>query len=320
MRRTRRRLAAAATVAALASPLMLGACGSDSAGPTTQATQAGTPTVSAQASPTGASPTTGGPQASAVEDGPEPGYDRTNFADSTTFVNRWIPWKPGTQYIYEGHTVEDGERIPHRLIITVTDLTKTIDGVRNIVLWDRDYSGGELVEAELSFFAQADNGDVWHFGEYPEEYEGGKFVKAPTWIHGLKGAQAGITLRADPKLTDPSHAQGWGPEVGWTDRARVHQVNQRTCVPAGCYNGVLVADEGSKEEPDAHQFKYYAPGVGNVRVGYGGQDPTRETLQLVKIIKCTPQQRAKARAEARKLERHAYQVSKAVYARTAPLQ
>jgi hypothetical protein len=228
---------------------------------------------------------------------------------------------PGRQYIYEGHTVDDeGQRIPHRLIITVTTATKEIGGVRNVVLWDRDYQDGELVEAEVAFFAQADDGDIWHFGEYPEEYEGGEFVAAPTWIHGIKGAQAGITIRANPKPGDPSHAQGWGPEVDWTDRARVHKVGQRTCVPAGCYNNVLVMAEYSKEEPNAAQYKYYAPGVGLVRVGYSGADPTRETLQLVKIIKCTPAQRARARAEALKLEKHAYQVSRAVYGRTTPMR
>jgi hypothetical protein len=293
---------AAATAAALAS-----ACGSQrTVRQDGAATPAASPPVSSPASPT------------VAEDGPQPVYDRTKFSDPTNIDHRWLPLKPGTQLVYEGYTEEDDERVPHRLVVTVTDLTKVIDGVRNVVLWDRDYSAGELVEAELAFFAQADDGDIWHFGEYPEEYEDGEFVDAPTWIHGLEGAQAGITIRAEPKLGDPSHAQGWGPEVDWSDRARVHQVGQRTCVPAGCYDNVLVVDEGSKDEPDAHQYKYYAPGVGNVRVGYGGADPTRETLQLTKVVKLSPQGLAEVRAEALKLEKHAYEVSKDVYGRTAP--
>jgi hypothetical protein len=321
MRQQRHRVAAALTGATVTSALLLSGCSSSQPSrpvaeatqtPAQTATQTPTPTVTAARTPRP------GPTS---EFAPQPGYDRTNFSNSTRIDNKWFPMQPGTQYIYEGFTENDeGQRIPHRLIITVTNATKVIDGVRNVVLWDRDYQDGELVEAEIAFFAQADDGDIWHFGEYPEEYEGGEFVAAPTWIHGLKGAQAGITVRADPKPGDPSHAQGWGPEVGWTDRARVHKVGQRTCVPAGCYENVLVIAEYSKEEPDAAQYKYYAPGVGLVRVGFSGADPTRETLQLVKIIKCTPAQRARARAQALKLEKHAYQVSKAVYAKTAPMR
>jgi hypothetical protein len=292
---------AAVTVGATATVFLVGGCGSErtTTSPGSSVNTA-SPMVSATASPT----------ATVMEDGPQPGYDGANFSNPTRISNRWLPLKPGTQFIYEGHTIEDGERTPHRLVSTVTDLTKEIDGVRNGVVWERDYEAGELVEAELAFFAQADDGDIWHFGQYPEEYEEGTVVASPTWVHGLKGAQAGITIKADYKLSDPSHAQGWGPQVGWTDRAKVHQVGQRTCVPAGCYDDVLVVAESSREEIGAVQYKYYAPGVGNVRVGYGGKDPTRETLQLVKVVQCTPQEIAKARTEALKLEKSAYQRSK----------
>jgi hypothetical protein len=312
MRCLRNGFGAAVTVAAATSVLLAG-CGSE---PGTRGTAVSTDSPAATAT----ARATSSPAATVVEDGPQPGYDDVKFSNPTRITNRWLPLRPGTQFIYEGHTVDGDERIPHRVVITVTDLTKEIDGVRNVVAWDRDYQAGELVEAELAFFAQADDGDIWHFGQYPEEYEEGEFVAAPTWIHGIKGAQAGITIRANYKPGDPSHAQGWGPEVDWTDRAKVHQVDRRTCVKAGCYDDVLVIAESSKEEPGAVQYKYYAPRVGNVRVGYGGKDPTRETLELVKITQLTSAQMAEARSEARELERHAYQVSKAVYGRTAPLK
>jgi hypothetical protein len=65
------------------------------------------------------------------------------------------------------------------MVFTVTDLTKVVHGVRNLVHWDRDYSQGQLLETELARFAQDDDGNVWHFGQYPKEYEEGKFVAAP---------------------------------------------------------------------------------------------------------------------------------------------
>lgn len=260
------------------------------------------------------------PTPSVAETGPEKGLDLNAFTKPTTVDNKWFSLKPGTQFVYEGETMEEGERIPHRVIFTVTDLTKTIAGIPNIVVWDRDFSADMLVESELAFFAQANNGDVWHFGQYPEEYEEGELVGTPAWIHGLQGAQAGITMKANPRPGAPSYSQGWGPEVAWSDRARVHQTGQRTCVPAGCYDGVLVTDEFSLDEPNAHQLKYYAPGVGNVRVGWSGDDPTKETLELVRVVQLTPAQMTKVRAEAMALEKRAYQNSKNVYAHTTPME
>ena len=48
-------------------------------------------------------------------------------------------------------------------------------------------------------------------------------------------------------------------------------VNQRTCVPIGCFDGVLVIDEWdpNSQPEDGHQFNYHAPGVGPVKVGAG---------------------------------------------------
>src|SRR3989304_3885405 len=81
-------------------------------------------------------------------------FDRNNFDRSTNIDNKWLPLKPGTQYVYEGSTQEGKKRVPHRVVMTVTDLTKVIDGVRAVVVWDVDYSKGELLESELVFFAQ----------------------------------------------------------------------------------------------------------------------------------------------------------------------
>ena len=247
-------------------------------------------------------------------------FDPANFDRSTTIDNRWFPLKPGTQFVYTGSTVEEGERISHRVVFTVTDLVKPIAGVRNIVIWERDYRAGELVEAELALFAQDNDGNVWHLGQYPEEYENGKFVAAPAWFHGIKKARAGITMKAKPKLGAPSYSQGFAPPpVHWVDHAKTYRLHQKTCVRAGCYEDVVVIREFEPDKPQSYQLKYYAPSVGNVRVGWlGKKDQDREVLQLVAVRKLAGNGLARARAEALKLERHAYRISKDVYARTAP--
>jgi hypothetical protein len=252
------------------------------------------------------------------EDLEEIDYD--NFNQPTQIDNQWLPMKPGNHWVFEGSTDEDGERIPHRIEFTVTGLTKEIDGVPTVVAWIEDYADDELVEAEIAFYAQDDDGNVWYLGEYPEEYEDGEFVEAPAWIAGLEDAQAGIKMKAQPRLGTASYSQGWAPAVEWTDRGQVHKMGQQTCVPADCYDDVLVIDEFNEEEPGAIQLKYYARGTGNVRVGFRGEDPQQETLELIDFESLDPAGLAEANAAALALEARAYENSPDVYGQTAPSQ
>jgi hypothetical protein len=249
-------------------------------------------------------------------------FERAQFDDPTHIDNRWLPLTPGTQYVLEGSAIVDEEgRQPRRVVTTVTDLTKVIDGVRTLVIWERDFTAGKLNEPELAFFAQDNSGNVWLLGEYPEEYEDGKFDKAPAWISGQKGARAGISMKAEQRLGTPSYAQGFAPRpVGFDDRARVYKMNQQTCVPVDCYENVLVTEEFNPSEPGAYQLKYYAPGVGNVRVGWRGEkEEERETLELVEFQHLNPEALAKVRREAMEMDRRAYERSE-VYRETPPAE
>jgi hypothetical protein len=248
--------------------------------------------------------------------------DSARFTSSTRIDNAWMPLTPGTRLVYEGTSVEDdGKTVPHRIVVNVTDLTKLIGGVRAVVTWDLDYNDGELVEAELALYAQDSAGTVWYLGEYPEEYEDGKFVAARPWIHGFEGARAGIMMPADPRTGTPSYAEGWGPAVDWTDRGQVDQVGQRTCVPAGCYENAIVIAETSAGEPDATQLKYYARGVGNVRVGWrGAGEKTQEILELTAVERLDAAAMAEVRSGALSLERSGNRRSATVFAHTPPAE
>ena len=207
------------------------------------------------------------------------------------------------------------------MIFTVTGLTKMVNGVRTQVLWDRDVQEGELAEEELAFWAQDDFGNVWLFGEYPEEHEDGKVSAPSTWLAGVQGATSGILMRANPKPNTSTYEQGEAPAVGFLDHARVHAVDQSTCVPAGCYDGVLVVDEWDpNEQPqDGHQFKFHAPGVGIVQVtAHGGEE--QETLVLTELRQLTPEELAAANARALELDRRAYTLAPAVYGQTPPAE
>jgi hypothetical protein len=249
-------------------------------------------------------------------------FDPKNFSRSHIIDNEWWPLRPGTQFTYEGSTVDDnGERIPHRLLINVTDLTKVIGGVRAVVVYELDYSENKLVESELAFFAQDNDGAVWHLGQYRETYDDKEFVGGRAFLVGhLEGARAGIMMPARPQTGKPSYSQGYGPKpYNWTDRARVYQIGQKTRVPTGSYQDVLVIEEFNQEEPGAAQLKFYARGVGNVRAGGKGADQKQEMLELAKVVQLDPEALAEVRGRALKLEERAYVYGSTPRATNAPV-
>jgi hypothetical protein len=250
-------------------------------------------------------------------------YD-PGFFDETSHIvdHRWFPLEPGTRFVYRGSALDGKQVVRHRVVFTVTDLTKVIDGVRTQVIWDRDYSGGELVETEIALFAQDVAGNVWHFGEYPEEYEEGRFVKAPAWMGGYEGARLGVMLRADPQPGSSDYAQGFAPPpVNWADRGRVYRTGQDTCVPFACYENVLVTEEFETSKPGAFQLKYYAPGVGNVRVGWRGRnEKDQETLVLVGLIRLEGEAMARASAYALALDERSDSRAPGSWGQTPPAE
>jgi hypothetical protein len=251
---------------------------------------------------------------------PATDFDSNNFSNPTKINNQWFPLGPGTQLILEGHANRGGGPLPHQVVFTVTDLTKVINGVRTVVIWDQDINEGQLVEAELAFFAQDNAGSVWNLGEYPEEYEGKVFLGAPnTWIAGLAGAEGGIHMLAKPLLGTSWYLQGSAPEIDFLDCAKVFKTGETTCVPFKCYEDVLVTDETSPlDQGGGSQRKYHAPGVGIIQVG-AVADREGETLVLVKIVHLSPGALAKARQAALKLDKRGYQVSD-VYRQTLPAE
>jgi hypothetical protein len=247
-------------------------------------------------------------------------FDPANFPNPPKIDNQWDPRTPGTQFILSGEADRGGGLLPHQVVSTVTDLTKMINGVPVVVILEEDINEGELQEAELAFHAQDNAGNLWNLGEYPEEYEDGEFSGAPdTWISGLDKAVAGNLMLADPQLGTAEYLQGWSPDIEFLDCARVHKMQQKTCVPLGCYENVMITEERSPLDLESgQQRKYYAPGVGNVRVGFLN-DPEGETLVLIGIRQLSPDELAKVRQDALKLEKHAYKISD-LYRQTPPIE
>ncbi len=271
----------------------LPACGWGGPGPS-QPSPAG---EAASSHAAGAAGTGGTASASAAALLVQPGAGRPRFPAPTTVDNPMFPLLPGTRFSYRGTVVEGGSATPHTVLFTVTDL--------------------RLQEQELAFFAQDASGNVWNFGEYPEEYDHGRLTGAPdTWLTGTGGAHGGIHMLGRP-TAGVRYTEGRVRAIEFYDVSQVVSGHRVTCLGSRCLRRVLMVDEWSPGDPaGGHQIKYYAPGIGLVRVGARGGD-SREYLRLAAVRHLSQPALARARAAALTMDRRAYRVSK-IYRVTRP--
>jgi hypothetical protein len=246
--------------------------------------------------------------------------DPASFSDPFRIDNEWFPMEPGTQLVLTGEANRGQGELAHRVVITVTDLSKVVDGVRARVVWERDFNEGVLRETELAFFAQDDHGNLWNLGEYPEEWESRRFAGAPsTWVSGHAGALGGIHVQASPVVGSPTYLEGEAPSISFLDHAKVAELGSEACAPIGCFQDVLVVDEWDPlaQPADGHQLKHYAPGIGPVLVApMGGEE--QETLVLSEHHTLDATEMDRVRAAALRLDQRAYQYQPAVWATTTP--
>jgi hypothetical protein len=172
---------------------------------------------------------------------------------TTTIDNEYFPLKPGTTFVYEGGA-EHGE-------MTVTSETKKIMGVECVVVDDRAWEAGKLIEGTYDWFAQDKEGTVWYFGEDTKEYENGKVVSTKgSWEAGVDGAKPGIIMPAEPKVGDVYRQEYYPGEA--MDMARVLSLNASVTVPFGSFDHVLETREWTPLQPVFSEKKYYVRGVG----------------------------------------------------------
>ena len=247
-------------------------------------------------------------------------FSAENFPHWPQVDNRWLPMRPGIDIVLSGTVREDdGELHKHVIRSTVSSVTKLIDGVPALVLFERDYEDGVLDESELAFEAQDLGGTVWNLGEYPEEYEEESLVGAPsTWIAGLAGARAGVNMPAQPSLRTPAYRQGLARSVGFLDCARFVRTSAHTSWAGHSSEHALVSDEWAPLDSDGgHQLKYYVEGIGVVRVGaLGGANP--ELLQLTHRTRLSAAALHRIDLQVLAQDRRGYRISRHVYGKTKP--
>src|SRR5262245_32066845 len=265
------------TIVLVGLAVVAAACGGSSAATTTAPTgPSATPGSSAT---TGPSPT---PSPSAeVAVNPAPVIERQPYHPDVpppedfvkTIDNPYMPWIPGTTWVFEG--VSDGQR--ERNVVEVTDHTRVVMGVTTTVVHDQVFAAnGDLAEDTMDWYAQDSAGNVWYFGEDTAEYENGMETSTKgSWEAGVNGAQPGVVMLAQPSVGETYHQEfrkGEAEDVG-----SVVALDQTVRVPYGSFDGVLVTEDTTPLEPQILEHKFYAPGIGVVmeRVIRGAQEISR---------------------------------------------
>jgi hypothetical protein len=197
-------------------------------------------------------------------------------ADFTTQIdNPYWPMRPGSRWVYRERA---GDGAVQRIVVTVTERTKTVAGIDALVVHDVASEDGEVVEDTFDWYAQDADGNIWYLGEDTKEYENGALVGTEgSWEAGVDGAQAGIALPAHPE-PGLSYRQEFSAGQA-EDAARVLSLDELVEVPFGQFRDVLMTKDFTPLEPDVLEHKFYAGGVGPVlAVTISGGDDREELL------------------------------------------
>jgi uncharacterized membrane protein YkoI len=152
------------------------------------------------------------------------------------------------------------------LIITVTEETKVVDGVKCRIIEERETKTGKLEEVSRNYFAlDPKTGDVYYFGETVDMYDTttGK-VKGHegSWESGKDGAKFGLMIPGRPMI-GMRYNQEVAPKVAM-DRAEIVSTTDEIKVPAGIFKNCVRTKESSALE-EGYEEKVYAPDVGLVK-------------------------------------------------------
>ncbi|HWI00111.1 MAG TPA: hypothetical protein VNT27_07255 [Propionibacteriaceae bacterium] len=238
-------------------------------------------------------------------------FDPKNFGNPIGGHNKWYPLVPGSQTMRDGSINRGSRKLHHQLRVTVTDVTKVVNGVRTVLVLDQDIDAGQVGEASVDYLAQDKSGNIWYLGSYTEIYEGGQFVNAvDAWLAGKNEARAGVWMMADPqegmKYVEAHNSRE-------TIRGEVTKVGDRKCVPFRCFKSLVILEDGS-------EFKYYGSGVGHIATEPNYSGGEQETEALVNAVKLSPKGLAEMSAEALKLDKHARKEAKKIFGNSDPAQ
>jgi len=184
----------------------------------------------------------------------------SGFSHPQTIDNRYLPLSKFTRCELRG--VHDGAR--ERNVVRRLERTRAfmVEGrrVNAVVMDDRAFEDGELVERTFDYFAQADDGTVHYLGEHVDNIRRGRVVDHhSSWLYGRDTKVLGVAMPAHPALGMQWRLEDV-PRIT-TESDRVEEVGMRARAAGRLHHDVIRVQEFTQPEGDV-EYKLYAPGVG----------------------------------------------------------
>ncbi len=185
------------------------------------------------------------------------------FSHPLEITNTYLPLARLQQDVLVGKEGKKNVRVERT---AMPDLHKNFSvgnqAVEALVVEDRVFEDGELVELTLDYFAQADDGTVYYLGEDVDEYENGKVVgHSGAWLFGKHTQTLGVAMPAHPKVGDRFRGEDV-PKITREDD-EVVSASETLTLPMGAYRNCLkikmVQSSGDVE------YAYFLPDVGCVK-------------------------------------------------------
>jgi hypothetical protein len=173
--------------------------------------------------------------------------------------NPYYPLPLGRTLIYRG--IKDGKTQIDR--VHVTRRTKMLEGIRATTVTDVSTHNGKLLEKTTDWYAQDKHGNVWYLGENTAAYlPNGKVDRSGSWQAGVKDAEPGIIMLANPQIPDAyrqEYQKGNAEDTAWITR---RGGSVKTAL--GTLHHTLTSLEFTVLEPGIIDQKIYARGIGIV--------------------------------------------------------
>jgi len=177
-----------------------------------------------------------------------PNVEEAVFSNPTNITNPYYGPGNNQTYVYEGREV--GEDPSEEIRIARKTSTKVVMGVTCAIHHDVVTKDGFLVEDTDDWIAQDDNGNLWYFGEFVvNNRDDGSFLdNEGSWEAGVDGALPGYWIANNLSL------------------------------------GCIKTKDINPDEPEIFEYKYYAPGIGNILQEGFENDVLVEIVELTEIL------------------------------------
>jgi hypothetical protein len=189
-----------------------------------------------------------------------------SFSNPTNITNPLFPVSQQESVLLLGHV--DGK--PFRTEVTLLPYTRIIQWqglrVETLVSQYVAYLDERIQEVAYDWYAQADDGSVWYFGEDVFDFRDGAIVVTEgTWLAGKDGPAAMI-MPGDPHVGDVYRTENAPGFV--FEEVTITSVDETLDGPLGPIEGGMLADELHSD--GKIEQKIFAPGYGEFLTGGGG--------------------------------------------------